>query len=312
MDAAIADRIAALPEVLAVDRFRAYEISYGGRPATLGAGQIEVVAKLGRLRFLDGSAASEVLPALKGADRVVISEPFSFKHGLDAGDRIRIALGGKDVEFEVVGVYFDYSNERGFVIADRVTLLKYLPDPSPTILAVYLKPGVDRAGAGDRIREAIGGAQVFMADNQRLRTQGLLVFDRTFAITYALEAVAIVVAIMGMAGALLALVIDRHREIGVLRFLGASTGQIRRLILTESGLIGLLSNVVGLALGSVLSLILIYVINKQSFGWTIQFHWPVALLLGALTLIYVAAIVAGIYPARTAARLNPIEVMHEE
>jgi putative ABC transport system permease protein len=312
MDAAIADRIAGLPEVLAVDRFRAYEISYGGRPATLGAGQIEVVAKLGRLRFLDGRAASEALPALKGADRVVISEPFSFKHGLDTGDRIRIALGGKEVEFEVVGVYFDYSNERGFVIADRETLLKYLPDPSPTNLAVYLKPGVDRAGAGDRIREAIGGAQVFMADNQRLRTQGLLVFDRTFAITYALEAVAIVVAIMGMAGALLALVIDRRREIGVLRFLGASTGQIRRLILTESGLIGLLSNVVGLALGSVLSLILIYVINKQSFGWTFQFHWPVALLLGALTLIYVAAIVAGIYPARTAARLNPIEVMHEE
>ena len=138
------------------------------------------------------------------------------------------------------------------------------------------------------------------------------VFDRTFAITYALEAVAIVVAIMGMAGALMALVIDRRREIAVLRFLGAAGGQVRRLILVESGLLGLMANVLGLAVGTLLSLILIYVINKQSFGWTIQFHWPVTLLLSALSLIYLAAILAGLYPARVAARLNPIEVVHEE
>ena len=138
------------------------------------------------------------------------------------------------------------------------------------------------------------------------------VFDRTFAITYALEAVAIVVAIMGMAGALMALVIDRRREIAVLRFLGAGATQVRRLILVESGLLGLMSNVLGLALGTLLSLILIYVINKQSFGWTIQFHWPVTLLMSALSLIYLAAVLAGLYPARVAARLNPIEVVHEE
>jgi len=74
----------------------------------------------------------------------------------------------------------------------------------------------------------------------------------------------------------------------------------------------LFSNVIGLVLGSLLSLILIFVVNKQSFGWTIQFHWPVGMLLGALTLIYIAAVVAGIYPARVAVRLNPIEVVHEE
>jgi len=138
------------------------------------------------------------------------------------------------------------------------------------------------------------------------------VFDRTFAITYALEAVAILVAIMGMAGALMALVIDRRREIAVLRFLGATGTQVRRLILAESGLLGLMANVLGLAVGTLLSLILIYVINKQSFGWTIQFHWPVTLLLSAMSLIYLAAILAGLYPARVAARLNPIEVVHEE
>jgi putative ABC transport system permease protein len=97
-----------------------------------------------------------------------------------------------------------------------------------------------------------------------------------------------------------------------LRFLGAGTGQVRKLILLEAGLLGLLANVAGLALGFALSLILIYVINKQSFGWTIRFHWPVAVLLTGLTIVYAATVLAGLYPARVAVRLNPLEVIHEE
>ncbi|PYX38668.1 MAG: hypothetical protein DMG81_11230 [Acidobacteria bacterium] len=123
---------------------------------------------------------------------------------------------------------------------------------------------------------------------------------------------AIVVAVMGIAGALLALVIDRRRELSLLRFLGAARGQIWKIILTEAGLLGLLANIAGLCLGFLLSLILIYVINKQSFGWTIQFHWPVAVLVAALTVVYAATVLAGIYPARIATRFNPIEVIHEE
>src|SRR6266700_3336047 len=113
---------------------------------------------------------------------------------------------------------------------------------------------------------------------------------------------------MGIAGALLSIVIDRRREFGLLRILGATTAQIRKLILVEAGLIGLLANIAGLVLGIALSLVLIYVINKQSFGWTIEFHWPVAVLLTALTFVYISTILAGIYPARVAQRLNPIEV----
>ena len=119
-------------------------------------------------------------------------------------------------------------------------------------------------------------------------------------------------AIIGIAGALLTVVIDRRRELGLLRFLGASVSQVRKLIFLEAGLIGLLANLAGLALGVVLSLLLIFVINKQSFGWTIQFHWPVSLLLGALMLVFLATVLSGFYPARIATRLNPIEVVHEE
>ena len=145
-----------------------------------------------------------------------------------------------------------------------------------------------------------------------MRTEAIRIFDRTFAITYALEAVAVLVAVMGIAGALVALVIDRRRELGLMRFLGASSSQIHKLILVEAGLLGFLANLAGLVLGYFLSLILVFVINKQSFGWTIRFHWPVAVILGALSFVYVATILSGLYPARVAARLNPLGVIHEE
>jgi putative ABC transport system permease protein len=162
------------------------------------------------------------------------------------------------------------------------------------------------------IEQVSTGHRVLIFSNRDLRHEALLIFDRTFAITYALEAIAVIVAVMGVAGALLALVIDRRRELGLLRFLGAASGQVRKLILIEAGLLGLLATFVGVVLGFTLSLILIFVINKQSFGWTIRFHWPVAVLLGALTVVYAATVLAGLYPASVAVRLNPIEVVHEE
>jgi putative ABC transport system permease protein len=98
----------------------------------------------------------------------------------------------------------------------------------------------------------------------------------------------------------------------LLRFLGAASWQIRKLILVEAGLLGLLATLAGVVQGFALSLILVFVINKQSFGWTIRFHWPVAVVLSALSFVYIATVLAGLYPANVAIRLNPIEVVHEE
>ena len=241
-----------------------------------------------------------------------MSEPFANKHGVRAGDRITLPLGAQAVPVTVVGVYYDYSSELGWVILDRSTLLKYLPDQPMTNLAVYLRPGTDATEVRRRIETATASFRVVVAENKTLRANAVVVFDRTFAITYALEAVAIIVAMLGAANSLLALVLDRRREFGVLRFLGAAPAQIRRMVLIEAGILGLLADLLGLALGFVLSLLLIYVVNKQSFGWTIQFHPPVSLLAGALSLIWLATVAAGLYPARVASRLNPIEVVHLE
>jgi putative ABC transport system permease protein len=303
--------VARVPGVAAVGSFRSYSISYGGLPATLGASDLSLVARTGRLQFLSGNRA-EILSGLMGRDSVVVSEPFANKHHLRAGDFIELPLLGRSVPFRVLGVFYDYGSEAGLILVDRATLAKYLPEGPPTNLGILLSPGVDPERARQEIVNALPGHRVSIFLNREIRAQAIRIFDRTFAITYALEAVAILVAVVGIAGALLAVVIDRRRELGLLRFLGASQPQVRRLIVCEAGLLGLLANLAGLALGILLSLILIFVINKQSFGWTIQFHWPVALLAAGLGGVYVATLLAALYPARAAARLVPIEVIHEE
>jgi putative ABC transport system permease protein len=312
MSAEAGDRVAALPEVSAVDRFRAYEIGYQGLPATLGGGETRIISRYGARPFLSGRDPKSIFAQMPGRDNVIVSEPFANKHHVRAGGVLSLELGGRQARLTVLDVYYDYSNERGYIIMDRSTLLKYLPDPAPSNIAVYLKRGVTLEAGRRVVEAALGGRKVVVQSNRTLREEAIAIFDRTFAITYALEAVAVFVAIMGVAGALLALVIDRRREFGLLRFLGGATGQLRRVILFEAGLLGLLANVAGLILGVLLSLLLIFVINKQSFGWTIQFHWPVAVLLGALSVVYAATLIAAVYPARMASRLNPIEVIHED
>jgi putative ABC transport system permease protein len=311
----LAEDIAKIPGVVAVERLRAYEISYQGMPATLASADLDVLDVIRwypHSEFLSGRPQQQVLPELRHSNAVVVSEPFTYKHHLKAGDFITLSLGETQASFRIADIYYDYSSERGSILMDRQTMLRYLPDPALSNLAIYLSPEYELASVRAQIEKAAAGRRVLMFSNRDLRAEAIRIFDRTFAITYALEAVAVIVAVMGIAGALLALVIDRRRELGLLRFLGAATGQVRKLILVEAGLLGLLANLAGLALGFALSLILIYVINKQSFGWTIRFHWPVQILLGALTVVYAATVLAGLYPAQVAVRLNPLEVVHEE
>jgi putative ABC transport system permease protein len=308
----LADKISKLPGVAGVDRLRAYEISFDGLPATLASVDLSALRSDHASNFFSGRPTEQVLSQIRGADAVLVSEPFTYKHHVRAGDTITIALGAARPSFRIADIYYDYGSERGTILMDRQTMLRYLPDPAPSNLAIYVAPNATSETVREEITQASAGYRVLVASNRDLRTEAIRIFDRTFAITYALEAVAVIVAVMGVAGALLALVIDRRRELGLLRFLGASAGQVRKQILVEAGLLGLLANFAGLALGFALSLVLIYVINKQSFGWTIRFHWPVAVLLGAISVVYLATVLAGLYPAHVAVRLSPLEAVHEE
>jgi putative ABC transport system permease protein len=303
--------VAQTPGVAEIDTLRAFEFRYEGQRATFGGGDMSLQQRRRALRFLAGDPKT-VVASLTSRDRVIVSEPFADKHHVHVGDVLEIPLGSRTAPLTVAGIYYDYSSDRGLVLADKSTLLKYLPDQPITNIAVYVKPGFDATIVRRDLESRLRDFPVMIAPNEVLRRAAVEVFDRTFAVTYALEAVAIVVAMLGAANSLLALVLDRRREIGLIRYLGAATGQVRRMILMEAGLLGLLAGLLGLGLGMALSLVLIYVVNKQSFGWTIQFHPPALLLAGALLLVWAVTVLAGVYPARFAAKLQPAEVIHEE
>ncbi len=305
-------QLTALPGVAYVSRFRAYEIEYEGLPITVASVETNIPRYDQTSGFVSGRAPEAVLKELAQPGTAMVSEPFTMKHHVKTGDVLTLPLGSQMARLRIVDVFYDYANERGYVILSRQNMLSYLHDPAASNLAVYVKPGADLEEVRREIQRAAAHRDVLIFSNGQLRHEAIRIFDQTFAITYALEAISVMVAVMGIAGALMSIVFDRRREFGLLRYLGAATGQIRKLILIEAGLIGILSNIAGLVLGVVLSLILIFVINKQSFGWTIRFHWPVGVLLGALSIVYAATVLAGIYPARVAQRLSPMEVVHED
>ena len=130
--------------------------------------------------------------------------------------------------------------------------------------------------------------------------------------TYALLAVAIIVAILGIVNTLTALILERTRELALLRVIGMTAAEVRRMIVLESSILGITSTVIGIAMGYVLSWILIYVINKQSFGWTIQLTLPATMLVEAVLLAFATAVVAGLLPARWAARQPVVDGLRYE
>ena len=214
---------------------------------------------------------------------------------------------------EIVAVYYDYSSDRGALILDRPVFEHLFGPQLPTNLAVYLEEGVDADEAREAALAAVGeDRRIFIFTNAKLREEVLKIFDATFAITYALEVIAIFVAILGVASTLLTLVIERRRELAILRLVGADCRQVRKMIVVEAGLLGAASQGLGIVVGLLLSLVLIYVINVQSFGWTIQFHVPAMFLLQSTALILVATALSGIYPARRACQLDVSEQAAEE
>ena len=312
MSEAVAARLEAVPGVVDVGHYRTYPIRYAGVPATLGLAEVALYHRYSGIQFLEGPAPEAIWPRLAAGESVIVSELFSYRHGVHTGDTIRLPLGAEAVEMQVAGVFYDYSGERGFVIGDRNALLEHLPDRRVSSLSVYLAPGADFETSREALVRAVSGLEVLVTPTRTLRERSIDTFDRTFAITWALEAIAIFVAILGMAEALLNLVFDRRVEIAQLRMHGASMGQIRGLILVQAGLLGLAACLLGLVLGAAWSQVNLLVIHKQSFGWSVQLHWPVAFLVGALGLVFAASVASGLYPARIGARLNPVEVLRGE
>ena len=299
--------VAANPGVAAVDPFAGFVIDYQGRRVLLGSGDFKVHLDRSGLLIKAPRQGRSAVRAAIGNDAAVVSESFALRHRKAVGDRLVLNTDRGRRDFRVAAVYYDYSSDQGIVVLDRSTFRKYYGDRPPRSLAVYLKEGLDPERVRADILEALPPeSRVFVHTNASLKAEVLRIFDNTFTITYALEIIAVAVAILGVATTLVTLILDRKPELALLRWAGAEQRQIRKMVVIEAALLGAVSQGLGVVAGILLSLILVFVINVQSFGWTIQFHLPAGFLLQSSLLILLATALSGIYPAYRAGRVPQV------
>lgn len=305
----VADEVMKLPYVDAVDRVRGREVLYRDTLISVGSGDFGIASKYGDLPMIAPRSARDALETAIRTNGVFISESLSLKFDKRVGDTIELA----GARFPIAGIYRDYSSDRGVVVMDRPLYVKTFGDDRINTIVVYLKPGVTTDFARRQLERTIGprfGA--FVVTNAEVKNEVMRIFDQTFMITYALLGVAIVVAVMGIINTMSALILERTRELALLRVGGLSRGEVRTMIVLESTLLGVASTAAGLVMGYALSWILIYVINKQSFGWTIDFHTPTALIAASLGVTLLASMLAGLAPARLAARIHVASAIKSE
>jgi len=211
-------------------------------------------------------------------------------YGYTPGRRIELPLAGRRVAFTVAGVWRDYARQQGAVLLDRDRYVALTGDAEANDAAVWLAPGT----SADAFRRAVA-ATLPAADRYTVTTAGairtlsLAVFDRTFAVTYALEAAAVAIGLAGLTASFGALVLSRRREFGMLRHIGMTRRQIGTMLAVEGLAVSGVGVVTGLALGGVISLVLIHVVNRQSFHWSMDIAVPWAGLCAfALTLLALA------------------------
>jgi len=305
----VADALEKVPFVAAIDRVRGKDVLYGDTIIAVGSGEFSVAARRGDLPMIAPRSSAEALANAVRRNGVVVSETFALKFDKRIGDVIEISRA----RFPITGIYRDYSNDRGVVVMDRALFVRSFGDDAINTIVIYLKPGTDKTRARIALEQQFGpkyGAFVVM--NEDIRREVMTIFDQTFTITYALLGVAIIVAVLGIVNTLSALILERTRELALLRAGGLSARELRTMLVLESAILGAASTAIGLIMGYALSWILIHVINRQSFGWTIDFHTPVALIAASLAATFLASALAGLAPARLAARIDIAAALKSE
>lgn len=246
-------------------------------------------------------------------DGVLVSEPIAWRSGIDAGDTLALLTQEGFVPFKVAGVFRDYSTDRGTVLMSRATFMRYWKDEGITTIGVYAADGTDPVELRRRLDRAASGDQALsINDAASIRKLSLEVFDRTFTITNVLRLLAVIIAFVGILSALMAIQLELGREFAVLRALGLTRAQLFGIAEAQTGVLGLVAGVLALPLGVLLALMLVEVINRRSFGWSMSFEVDPMLLLNALLLSLAASLLAGLYPAYRIANTSPAEVLREE
>lgn len=287
---------------------RRMELRVNGHPHLFEAIDHAAYARRNRFIWMGGDAA-QIEADLRAGKGVVVSEVFANQTGLGPGDRYRVQIAGRSLDEPILGVFRDYRTRGGMVVYALSRYQQRFGDRSWSAVQVNLDDGDHTLREDlDRVKStllACCGDAVEMTEGFSLRREILQIFDETFAITTVLLLIALVVAALGIATTLVVMVLQRDVQINTIRALGAGAAQLRRMIVWEASLIVMAGQAAGLACGFILSVLLIFVVNRQSFGWTFLYRVDWSSLLSALPLIFAAALLAALPAVRLAMSGSP-------
>lgn len=286
------------------------------RPVSLDPARPSVVlvardldpADPGRLLALVGDSA----PVPAGARPVWISEAMTDLYGLRVGATVRLPLGGRAQPFFIAGVWRDYANQSGSAVIQLADYRQLTGDATVTDAALWAAPGVDVARVEAALRRLPFGAALQVARPGDIRAMSLKIFDRSFAVTYLLEAIAIAIGLSGVAATFSAQTLARAKEFGMLRHVGVTRGQVLGILAVEGGALTALGVLTGFVLGLLISLILVYVVNPQSFHWTMQLHLPWPLLASVAAVLVTASVATALVSGRYALSGGPVRAVRED
>ncbi len=310
IDAEALAKIAALPSVARVSAVRAREVrmSSGGVPLTVLARDLPESDPVARPPLVARAASLD--PRLPPA---WISEAASDLHHWQPGATIEIPLGSTQVQFTVAGIWRDYTRQNGTVLIDRARYVAATGDPRVNDVWMWLKPGASVESLRSDIGVAFGStATLDIRDPATIRRFSLSMFDRTFAVTYLLEGVAVLIGLFGISIGFGSQVLARRGEFGVLRHIGVTRRQVAALLGIEGLAAGVIGIAYGLATGGAISVLLVHVINRQSFHWSMDMHVPVFPLAAISALLIVAATITAIFSGRHAMTGQPIAAVKED
>jgi putative ABC transport system permease protein len=256
---------------------------------------------------------TEIWKEFQEGGTVIVSEPLAYHHSLDIGSILELRTDQGMRDFRVAGIYIDYSSGQGVAMVSRRAYQRFWDDHGVSSLGLYVSPGEDVDAVISHLHQLAGQDQELqIRSNLDLRKNSLEIFDRSFTITSVMRVLAMIVAFVGILSALMALQLERSREIGTLRAIGFTNWQIWRLITAQTGLIGLISGLLSLPMGLALAAGLVFVVNRRSFGWSMDLQLFPMVLFEAVALAVVASLLAGVHPAIKMAMCPPAAALREE
>ncbi|MDX2227571.1 MAG: FtsX-like permease family protein [Verrucomicrobiae bacterium] len=312
LDPAFLDSLGKMPEVKSVDFYQEIRPLFRGEITKIAVSDLRNMPVQRNLEF-EGGDFGDICRRLVDGENVVVSDTFLRKFRVRIGDCLDFRSPRGPARFTIVGSFRDFSSEGGMILMDRHLFARYWEKFTPQTVALYLKDPTRTEEVRNRLAEGFSSrGELLVLANKSVKSQILQIFDQTFAVTYVLRTIAVLVSILAIFQTLTVLVTERARHIGILRATGATRGQIRRIIYGEAAFIGLLGSVLGLAGGFILAYVLNNVINLAFFRWTILWATPWPVLWQTPLLVIGCSLLAAWGPARRASTMSIAGVMKSE